>query len=83
MFKNIRIENLRTITHLEINNLGPVNLFVGQNNCGKTTILEAIFFLVGGTNPHLPVKANTLRGLPFLSDELWSTFFTIWTSISI
>jgi AAA15 family ATPase/GTPase len=48
---------------------------VGQNNCGKTTILEAIFFLVGATNPQLPAVTNSLRGLPFLSKELWLTFF--------
>ena len=46
MFKSIKINNLRAITDLEIKNLGQVNLIVGQNNCGKTTILEAIFFLM-------------------------------------
>lgn len=75
MFKSIKINNLRGITELEIDNLGQVNLFVGENNCGKTTILEAIFFLVGATNPQLPLTSNNLRGLSFLSNELWSTFF--------
>jgi AAA15 family ATPase/GTPase len=75
MFKNIKIKNLRTITELEINNLGQVNLFVGNNNCGKTTLLEAIFFLIGATNPNLPVSANTFRGLPFVSNKLWETYF--------
>ena len=75
MFKSIKIKNLRAITELEINNLGQVNLLVGQNNCGKTTTLEAIFFLVGTTNPQLPVTANNLRGLPFLSKELLATLW--------
>jgi len=75
MFKSIKIKNLRTITELEIDNLGQVNLLVGQNNCGKTTILEAIFFLVGAPNPDLPLKANMLRGLRYLSSDLWTTFF--------
>lgn len=75
MFKSIKIKNLRAITELEINNLGQVNLLVGQNNCGKTTILEALFFLTGATNPRLPLTANSLRGFPFLGGELWSTFF--------
>jgi len=75
MFKNIKIKNLRAITELEIENLGQVNLFVGQNNCGKTTLLEALFFIIGRTNPQLLINANVFRGLRFLSNEYWETFF--------
>lgn len=75
MFDNIKLRNLRAITELEVQNLGQVNLFVGQNNCGKTTLLEAIFFLIGATNPKLPINANIFRGLGFLRSEWWSTFF--------
>lgn len=75
MFKSIKIKNLRAITDLEINNLGQVNLFVGQNSYGKTTLLEAFFFLIGATNPKLPLNANTFRGLPFISNKLWDTYF--------
>jgi AAA15 family ATPase/GTPase len=75
MFKSVKINNLRAITELEIDNLGRINLFVGQNNCGKTTILEAIFFLVGQTNPQLPINANVFRGLDFLNNEYWCSFF--------
>jgi len=75
MFKTIKIKNLRAITDLEINNFGQVNLFVGENNCGKTTILEGLFFLIGATNPRLLVNANTFRGLTVMSKELWCTFF--------
>ena len=75
MFKSIKIKNLRAITELEINNLGQVNLFVGNNNCGKTTILEALFFIIGNNNPNLPVSANAFRGLNFLSNEYWDSFF--------
>jgi putative ATP-dependent endonuclease of OLD family len=39
--KNIRIENFRSITYLEIN-LPQVCAIVGANNSGKTNILEAI-----------------------------------------
>ena len=75
MFKSIKINNLRAITELEISNLGRVNLFVGQNNCGKTTLLEALFFIIGRTNPQLLINANVFRGLQFLSNEYWDTFF--------
>ncbi len=75
MFKSIKIKNLRAITDLEIKNLGQVNLLVGQNNCGKTTLLEALFFIIGRTNPQLLINANVFRGLQFLSNEYWDTFF--------
>jgi len=75
MFKSIQIKNLRAITELKIENLGQVNLIVGQNNCGKTTLLEALFFIIGRTNSQLPINANTFRGLQFLSNEYWDTFF--------
>jgi len=75
MFKSIQIKNLRAITELEIDNLGQVNLLVGQNNCGKTTLLEALFFIIGYTNPKLSISANAFRGLEFLSNEYWDSFF--------
>ncbi|MHC4211829.1 MAG: AAA family ATPase, partial [Planctomycetota bacterium] len=75
MFKSLKITNLRAITDLEIENLGQVNLLVGQNNCGKTTLLEALFFLIGQTNSKLPISANVFRGLQFHSNEYWYSFF--------
>ncbi|MFC1782268.1 ATP/GTP-binding protein [Planctomycetota bacterium] len=75
MFKSISINNFRAITNLEIDNFGQVNLLVGNNNCGKTTVLEALFLLIGATNPQLPLTINGLRGLSFIHRELWPTFF--------
>ncbi len=75
MFQSINIQNLRAITNLNVDNLGQVNLFVGKNNSGKTTLLEALFFLIGATNPKLPVNTNIFRGLGFLRHEWWDTFF--------
>lgn len=75
MFKSITIKNLRAITELHVDNLAQVNLFVGKNNCGKTTILESLFFLIGATNPSLVVNVNTFRGLGAMSNELWPTYF--------
>lgn len=37
MFKKIKIENFRGIANLELNDLRQFNLFVGKNNCGKTS----------------------------------------------
>jgi len=39
---SLEIKNFRTFHHLRIERLGRVNLVVGKNNVGKTTLLEAI-----------------------------------------
>lgn len=46
-FKNIEIKNFRGIDHLAIDDLSRVNVFLGQNGSGKTSILEAILMLAG------------------------------------
>lgn len=55
-FKNIKIKNFRGIENLEISDLGRVNIFVGQNNSGKSTILEAIFLLTGMESPDTTIQ---------------------------
>jgi len=65
-YKNLKIQNFRGINILEIDDLKQVNLFVGENNCGKTTVLEALFLATGISNPQLPMTINQLRGLNYL-----------------
>lgn len=50
-FKNITISNFRGIDHLTMENFARVNILVGQNNCGKSTVLEALLFATGMSNP--------------------------------
>ena len=45
MYDSIKLENFRTFKKLNISGLKRVNLFVGKNNAGKTSILEAIELL--------------------------------------
>ena len=75
MYKNITIERLRGIKHLKIEDFRQVNLFVGKNNCGKTTILEGLFLLTGPTNAELPLKINSFRNFNIIDENLWSLFF--------
>jgi len=42
--KNISIYNYRKFTHLELSNIGTYNLILGDNNAGKTTLIEALLF---------------------------------------
>jgi hypothetical protein len=39
---SLEIKNFRTFSHLFIERLGRVNLILGKNNVGKTTLLEAL-----------------------------------------
>jgi len=41
-FSELNIRAFRGIVNLEIPNLGDVNILLGNNNCGKTSVLEAI-----------------------------------------
>jgi predicted ATP-dependent endonuclease of OLD family len=43
----IKIENFRSIRHTEFNTTN-FNIFVGQNNCGKTNFFEALEFFFNG-----------------------------------
>ena len=42
MLKSVKIENFRGFKSFELQQLGRINLLVGENNTGKTSILEAI-----------------------------------------
>jgi AAA15 family ATPase/GTPase len=75
MYKDITIERLRGIKHLKIEDFRQVNLFVGKNNCGKTTILEGLFLLTGPTNAELPLKINSFRNFNVIDENSWSLFF--------
>ena len=60
-FKNIEIKNFRGIDHLEIDDFSRVNVFLGQNNSGKSTVLEAIAMLMSMSNPDVPQQINAVR----------------------
>lgn len=42
MLQSLKIENFRCFRSFELNNLGRINLLVGKNNSGKTSLLEAV-----------------------------------------
>ena len=47
---SIEISQFRGIKKLEISDFSRINLIVGDNNCGKTTVLEAIQLLFAEAN---------------------------------
>lgn len=79
MFTNIHIERFRGIPSLDIDGLKPINLIVGKNNSGKTSVLEAIFLLCGATDPMNSVKVANQRGQRMTTkddaDSAWRSLF--------
>lgn len=75
MFKSLTVRNFRGISNLLISDFKRVNLLVGRNNCGKTSILEAIFCVSNPGNPQLPVTTANLRGYIVADERSWALFF--------
>ena len=50
MLDSLLIKNFRALEHLEVPQLGRVNLLVGKNNAGKSSVLEALRL----THPEIP-----------------------------
>lgn len=46
MLKTIEIESFRGLEKIEIQNLSRINVITGGNNFGKTSVLEALYFLL-------------------------------------
>lgn len=47
MLESLQIKNFRSLEHFEVSKLGRINLIVGKNNCGKSTVLEALRIYAG------------------------------------
>lgn len=60
-FRNIEIKNFRGIEHLTIDDFSRVNVFLGQNSSGKSSILECLLLIMGMSSPDLPHNLNKLR----------------------
>lgn len=62
-FNEIEISHFRGFDYIKIDHLAKLNVFVGANNVGKSTILEAVFMLSGMGNPIMPTRVNYWRML--------------------
>ena len=60
MLRTLRISGFRGLREFSMSGLGRVNLLVGTNNCGKTSVLEAIHMLSVPGTP-LPLWQAQLR----------------------
>ena len=73
--KNIEISSFRGIDHLKVDDFSRVNVFLGQNNSGKTTVLEAIAMLMSMSNPDIPQAINAVRARKSFSNFIAVQYF--------
>ncbi|GHT34307.1 ATP/GTP phosphatase [Bacteroidia bacterium] len=73
LLEQLKISNFRGFDNLEIDGLSKINLFVGKNNSGKTSILEAIFLLIGMNNGQLLNTITQQRELRNSKQEEFKT----------
>ncbi|EQD92864.1 AAA family ATPase [Helicobacter pylori] len=83
MIKSIEIENYKNFKHLKMENFKLINFFTGQNDAGKTNLLEALYTNTGLCDPtanqvSLPpehaVNISEFRKIKLDADNL-KTFF--------
>ncbi|MDQ8193659.1 AAA family ATPase [Coraliomargarita sp. SDUM461004] len=72
MIQQLNIQNLRGIESVTFKDLGRVNLIIGGNNAGKTSILEALTLLTGDQQQlqHLPALFREVD-----QNDEWNAFW--------
>ena len=57
----LALTNFRSYAHLELDFARGLTLLQGNNACGKTNLLEAIFYLATARSPHAGAERELLR----------------------
>jgi len=74
MFTEVQIENYKSIQNLKIG-LGRVNVFIGENGCGKSNILEAIALASAAAADKLDNEFLAPRGIRVTEPEFMRSAF--------
>lgn len=76
MLKNFIINHYRGLQDLSLKDLNKINVFVGPNNCGKTSILEAI--ILSGLFDDVDLLADILKSRYYnFSPEYFKSLFPV------
>ena len=81
MLSRCRIRRFRGIEDLELSGLGRINLIVGRNDSGKTSVLEALALLSAGARVRFSQGILDSRPLSYarsetaIRDTLWRQLF--------
>jgi energy-coupling factor transporter ATP-binding protein EcfA2 len=69
MLTSLQIQGYRVFNQFEMSDLGLVNLLVGTNNSGKTSVLEAIYLLASRGDPYALWQILWKRGERTIPDR--------------
>ncbi len=69
MLADLHIRNYRLFDDLTIGGLKRVNLLIGKNNSGKSTVLEAAALLAAGYSPEVLAHLNRERAIQLPESE--------------
>ncbi len=75
MLKKVTIKNYKSVYDMTID-LGRMNLFIGENGCGKTNILEALAMASASKSLDLDVEGLYNRGVRVVKPDLTFSSFT-------
>jgi AAA15 family ATPase/GTPase len=74
MIKTLQLNNFRGIESVEFNDLGRVNLIVGGNNAGKTSVLESLVLLFGNQSQLIGLPSTFRQNM---KQDNWNTFWSL------
>jgi hypothetical protein len=61
-FESLNIKSYKGLSNLKVNKLNKINLFAGENNAGKTSLLEAVRLLIAQNDANNFLALQELRG---------------------
>lgn len=76
MLKTVNIKNFKSVHDLQLD-LGRINVFIGENGCGKTSILEAISVASAALSNKLDQEFLSSRGVRITEPKLMKSAFNI------
>ncbi len=82
MIKSVEIENYKNFKHLKMENFKLINFFTGQNDTGKTNLLEALYItrmlmtplLIKAVSPDHAALTSNFRKIKLNTDNLKAFF---------
>jgi len=83
LMESFEVENFRSLKHLKLDKLARVNLLVGKNNSGKTSVLEALYAIIGISTPVWFESIMRERELSLNNADFLQLFYRLDSSRSI
>ncbi|WP_157153678.1 AAA family ATPase [Brachyspira murdochii] len=75
MIKDLYIKNFRGFDELKIDNIKKINFLVGKNNSGKTSLLEAIIFILSQSRINIIENIKNISRIKENKAEIKTLFY--------